>query len=775
MTSLLQDATSATIAPRHGRSAGTASRAGGQIPEIHGLRGLALVLVVVFHLFGAGRVSGGVDVFLVVSGFVVTRSLARRAAEGRLRITENWARTAGRLVPSGLIVLIAVAAAAWWLMPAGRLTEVGREIAASALYYENWELINSQLQYGAAGPMASPLQHFWSLAVQGQFLLVWPLVVGALVGMARGAIRRGRSGTWPLAVFLVLTTAASFAYAMWLVGVSQPVAYFHSLSRFWEIGLGALFALLVPALPVPHWLRALVAWLGLGLVASSGFLFDGAALFPGVQALWPVGGALLVLIGAGTRAGWGPRGFLGLPPLRFLADISYELYLWHWPILVFLLVYTGQATVTPLQAAGILAASVLLAWLTNLAVATPLRKAVGKARFPSLAFAGLGVAAALVAVPVTWYVVQEEAEQQAQLAALEEAAARRDALAADQSQLAWKPRPGYPGPFVLGRGATLPTTRGSAPIPGVDLALADMPRSLAERCTQESGDGDGYEKVTVCPVVEPEDPARTVVILGASHEYQWEPALERIAKVHDWRLITIGKGACRIEVRDPADVSDCAVWSRAAVQKVIGMRPDAVVVNSTRTSPRGMYERVVPGQLAAWKKLQAAGVRTIGIRDNPRYRDDPLECIAEYGSSARACNEKTRGSVLAPVNPVAKLKGGVPAASIDMSDWLCTADVCPLVVGNIMVYRDRGHLTSTYARELAPMLERQLQARAAWMFDDAAKARPLTPQHPRKPGPAGPGPAQPGPKGSPEPAPSVSPSPSPPPEGFVSAARPATG
>lgn len=728
VTSLLSAAPPATHATGHGRPAGSSPARGGQIPEIHGLRGLALVLVVLFHLFGAGRVSGGVDVFLVVSGFVVTRSLARRAAEGRLSITENWARTAGRLVPSALIVLIAVAAAAWWLMPSSRLTEVGREIVASALYYENWELIGSQLQYGAAGPMASPLQHFWSLAVQGQFLLVWPLIVLALVGMARGAIRRGRSGMWPLAVFLVITTAASFAYALWLVGVSQPVAYFHSLSRFWEIGVGALVALVVPWLPVASWLRALIAWLGLGLVVSSGFLFDGAALFPGVEVLWPVGGALLVLVGAGTRVGWGPRGLLQLPPLRFLADVSYELYLWHWPLLVFLLVHTGQDTVTPLQAAGILAASLLLAWLTHLAVASPIRKAVGRARVPSLAFVGLATAAALIAVPVTWYVVEEEGRRAAQLAALENPADGRDALTPERDTLAWEPRPGNPGPFALDPALAVPAA-GSAPmIPALEIAPADLPRSLAENCTQESGDGIGYEVVKTCRVVDPPHPRKTVVILGASHEYQWEPTLIRIATVHNWRLITIGKGGCRAEVYAPDNLSDCAVWARAAVETTIGIEPDAVVVSGTRTAGGKLYERVIPNQVKIWKKLWQAGIRTVAIRDNPRYTEHPVDCVEKNGPASPVCNGLPRGAVLERVNPMDQLTGKVPAAAIDMSDWFCTADTCPVVVGNVLVYRDRGHISATYARELAPMLERELRTHARWLFPGKPRPRPANPE-----------------------------------------------
>ncbi|GAB4083711.1 acyltransferase family protein [Myceligenerans cantabricum] len=754
MSSLLPDLTSGE--PKHGRRPENPHAAGGHISEVHGLRGLALLLVVLFHLFGAGRVSGGVDVFLLVSGFVVTRSLARRAVDGRLNVIENISRTAGRLVPSGLIVLAAIAAAAWWLMPSGRITEVGHEIVASALFYENWELIGSQLQYGAAGPSASPLQHFWSLSVQGQFLLVWPFVVLLLVGMARGSIRRGGQGTGPLIVFLVLTTAASLAYAWWLVGVNQPVAYFHSLSRFWEIGLGALFALMLPWIPVWDWLRAALGWLGLLLVVASGFLFNGAALYPGVEALVPVSGALLVLVGARTRAGWGPRGMLEWRPLRFLADISYELYLWHWPILVFLLLYTGQERITLVQAAAILAVSVVLAWLTNLAVAGPIRRVVGATRFPLMAFAGLTTAAALVAVPVTMYVTEQEKVQADELAALE-------AMTEGADPLAMEPQPDNPGPYALQSGFQAPAMWTTAMIPGTDIAKADKPRSLAQNCTQQSGDGEGYEVVNVCPVVEPEDPARTIVILGASHAYQWEPTLDLIAQSNDWRLLTIGKGGCRVAVYESMD-TDCARWARDAITEVIRLQPDAVFVSGTRTAYDKSYERVLPGQVDAWKELDAAGVRTVAIRDSPRFPVDPVVCVEEYGPTAPECN-KPRTQTFTTPNPLRvmmkKKLGSVPAAGIDMSNWLCTPTICPAVVGNIMVYRDKGHITATYSRELAPMFNNQLRQQARWLYVDvppgAASGEPTSVPSPlgsAQPKPAGS--AQPKPAGAAEPSPDAS-------------------
>ncbi|EGD45320.1 acyltransferase family domain protein, partial [Nocardioidaceae bacterium Broad-1] len=328
-----------------------------RIAEIHGLRGLALALVVVFHLFGNGRVSGGVDVFLALTGFLVTRSLVRRVTSSELHLADHYGRTFLRLSAPMLVVLAGTAVLMVAVMPRSMWSSTLREIAASAAYVLNWEMIRSQLAYGAAGPSASPLQHFWSLAVQGQFLLVWPLVVVVLGRLARRRLRL------VMAVAVALATAASFVFAWRLGAADQQVAYFHSWARFWELGAGSLIALGLDRLRPPVVVRPVLAWLGLALVASSGFVLDGAALFPGPWALWPVGGALLVVIGSGSSARWGPQHLLAVRPLRFVADISFPLYLWHWPLLVAWLSWTYATRTNLLAAVVVLSGSAVLAWL----------------------------------------------------------------------------------------------------------------------------------------------------------------------------------------------------------------------------------------------------------------------------------------------------------------------------------------------------------------------------------------------------------------------------
>jgi peptidoglycan/LPS O-acetylase OafA/YrhL len=677
-------------------SADAAPRPGGRLPEIHGLRGLALVLVALFHLFGNGRVSGGVDVFLVVSGYLVTRSLVRRADDGTLRLGAVWARNAARLAPSALTVLATVAAGAWLLLPESTWESIWRQVVASALYVENWDLIVNELSYGAAGPAASPLQHFWSLSVQGQFLLAWPLLV-LLIGLA---VRRSRLhvGT-VLLPLLAVATAASLVFAVQLTAELQPVAYFHTAARFWEMGAGALLAL-VP-LGTPGRLRALGAWLGLGLVVASGFVLDGGSLFPGLWTLWPVVGALLVIAGAGTPSSWGPRGLLAFAPLRFLADISYELYLWHWPVLIFLMALTDVTTVGWQEATVVLTVSVLLAWATQRLVARPVARVVPRT-LPTgralVALAGAVTATALVVVPVLGL----QADLQRQIAA----------AAAEFGQVDRT----HPGAAAIRATDTAPVTDLR---PAPEAAQADKSTNFTDpRCVQPGGSGPGYEEAVWCDLHAPEEPTATVLLAGGSHMYQWSDVFLEIAQENDWRLVLAGKGECRVKhVPDPQH--GCVQWGDNVIELAAELRPDAMVVDGTHTHYKGELEDIPATQVAAWQLLDQAGIRLIGIRDNPRS-GEPLvrDCLAEHGTSTSLC-DLTRSTVYPEVSPVLSTPG-VPQSMvhIDLTDWYCreSDDRCPAVIGNVLVYRDASHLTNTFLMSMRPMLAEALREQAPWLY-----------------------------------------------------------
>lgn len=605
-----------------------------RVGAVDGLRGLALLLVVAFHLFGQGRVSGGVDVFLVLSGYFATGALLRRAEGGTLRLAAHYARTLARLLPAALVVLAAVTVALLTLAPRLRWSAGLREVGASATSWQNWELVSSSLAYGAAGPDASPLQHFWSLSVQGQFFAAWPLVVLGLVAIARRGARAGRTRLTPRGLVTAVTaatSAASFAYALWLVGVDQPVAYFSTFTRFWEIGVGALLALTLPRAvraatrrgssrpgslitgPARTW----AGWAGLALVVGSGFLVDGADVFPGAWALVPVGGAALVL--AATVAGPTtqvpgpttqvpgpttaaapdpasppepprPRGverLLDSAPLRLGARFSYALYLWHWPVLVFWLLTTGYRQAGPLAAVAILAISAVLAWLTTRYVAEPLlahvttrlaaRRSARSGPAPADRTSDpAGRAATLPSGRRTLAVLAGAAVLV--LGGAQAAATAHDETVRQNVTDLLAPSPDHPGAAALvpdRSAAQAPDAQDQVgrehaaqhPAPPdpthpgpADPATPPPPFRPATWVAYDDhpdrpdcAQGGDRSELLECVVVDQADPAAVVYLAGASHEQQYEEAFAALAREHGWELREMLKHGCRLATPDDGE------------------------------------------------------------------------------------------------------------------------------------------------------------------------------------------------------------------------------
>ncbi|GAA4724596.1 Peptidoglycan/LPS O-acetylase OafA/YrhL, contains acyltransferase and SGNH-hydrolase domains [Promicromonospora umidemergens] len=714
-----------------------------RIGAVDGLRGLALILVVAFHLFGQGRVSGGVDVFLLLSGYFATGTLFRRAEAGSLRLAAHYARTLARLLPAALVVLTAVTIALLTLAPRMSWSAGLREIGASATFWENWELVHASLAYGAAGPGTSPLQHFWSLSVQGQFFAVWPLVV---LGLVAGSRRLGRHrGTRPttgasspavlLAAVTGVATAASFAGALWLVTVDQPVAYFSTFTRFWEIGAGALLALALRArVPRQGPLRDVLGWVGLALVVGSGFLVDGANVFPGAWALVPVSGAALVLIatasvpaGQRTPAAAPARGverLLDSAPLLFGARISYALYLWHWPILIFWLLTTDTRQVGPMAAGTILTASTVLAWLTTRYVAEPLltrvtdRLSARRAAAPDLAPRGDDVGHRAATTPSGRRTLAALAGAAVLvLCSTQVAAAGHDATVRHDIAALLVPSPDHPGAAALAPDAPPADTQPGAPFrPATWVAYDDHPDR--PDCAQDGDRAEVLECTVVSPA-DPTDPTAVVYLAGASHEQQYEEAFVALAHEHGWELREMIKHGCRLATSGEGSVahrSACATWNEGALDALVAARPDVVVVVGTRTHEDGAPEEVLPGQAEAWRTLDDAGITVVTIRDNPRFEWFVPECMVD-AVSPEVCG-RPRAEQLADVSPVTTAPG-VPgtAVHLDLTDSICGPVRCDPVVGNVLVYRDDDHLTNTYVRTLGPFLGNQLRQAVPSLFD----------------------------------------------------------
>lgn len=699
-------------------------------PDIQGLRAIAVLAVIADHTFAyphGGFI--GVDVFFVISGFLITGLLLREyERSGRISFADFYRKRARRILPLALLVLVTTVAATWATFTAGRATGVTWDAVWSLIFGTNWHLALSGTDYMQADGLVSPLQHFWSLAVEEQFYVVWPWLIVVVLGVlaARKGWSLGRARLTLTAVMTVLVGAA-FAFALWETTTSPTVAYFSTFSRAWELGIGALLAASAGALSrIPQMLRPILAYVGLAGIAWSIFNITPEMPFPAPWATVPVLSTALV-IAAGTG---GKVRFLAPitnPMARYIGDISYSLYLWHFPIIVLfaaVLPFEG-----PMQFAAVLAATGLLSVLSYHLLEDPIRKSKwlepgGKDRPKPRVDTTKASIGGLVALSLVTGVVVS-------------AALLRDATSTNTAVAA--PAPVKP----LNSSPTAPATPESALTAGIEAALSAPEWPTLEPGVESLGQGakvsewtkdgclggdskslqDDIAKAETCVYGDP-NASKTAVLIGDSIGISYVPGLRAALEPKGYKVMLFMMQQCpavsvSVKRGDKSEHTRCDPFRDWAFKKVQEIKPDVLVLSSSEDAALRLVSGAEgPAVVTEWTQgtretlaAVSGAAATTFILDPPTGGKNLQDCATRISSPSDCVtapsqrNTELMGAVRRAVadTPAAK------AVAVETRGWFCAGGSCPSFVGKTPIYADTGHLTEAYSRSLGPVIASALK------------------------------------------------------------------
>jgi peptidoglycan/LPS O-acetylase OafA/YrhL len=714
------------------------------------VRAVAVLLVLAYHAdfwpFRAGYV--GVDVFFVVSGFLITSLLLGELRRtGFITLRRFWARRARRLLPASSLAIVTTLVVGYLVLDPLSSIDLAHDALAAAAFVINVVFAHRQSDYSTTDLAPSPLMHFWSLALEEQFYLVWPMLLQVVAGYRRrplpfvGALV---AVLWPL----------SFVACVALTGSNQPWAFYSLPTRAWELLTGAALALAAGVIAkVPSLLRSLVGWGGLVAIVVAAVNFGVTTPFPGPAALLPVLGTAAVIV-AGPAALFGPVVLLRRPALTWVGARSYSIYLWHWPALVLVAAQFGPLSVG--QRLATLAGAVAVAALTFRLVEDPVRHSAWLAATNRR---GLVMGGSLIAVAVTAAIVVVETTP-ALIGTGTAAASVVITTPATAASVATTALPAAPLPPTAVRlpvstaaspslpvaptasPPTAPTVPTTPARPGPDeLAAVNAPELAASLLTEALPanvrpsvrgartdvpgiDHDGCNldaTVTTpgpCTFGNPASPI-SIVLFGDSHAAQWFPALDALSSHHGWRLEVMTKKGCPsadISVFSPMvnrELHECDAWRVNVADRLAAENPTLVIMSSFRYRRQmGPWAGVDPNE--AWSQGLTQTLDTLGplasrvlvLGDTPTPASDVPSCVSAHLGHVSACaaarSDAVRDDRLQIEREVAAARG---AAFVSTSDWLCSPTACPVIVGDVFVYRDNNHITATAAEWLAPFVE----------------------------------------------------------------------
>lgn len=698
-------------------------------PDIEGLRAIAVVAVVLFHAGIPGVTGGfvGVDVFFVISGFLITGMLWREtSSSGTVSLRRFWGARARRLLPASAMVGVVTMIASLLILPPLQVKTVSIDAITSALYVSNYWFIASGLNYFAKDNLVtpSPFKHYWSLGVEEQFYLVWPVLIIITAWLVRRAYRMvDRNGEAPsprpYVVVLALVASVSFALSLVLTYLLPPAAYLSLPTRAWQLAIGGLVALTALRWRrLPPSLTLVLGWTGLAMIVLTCVRLKGSAEYPGTAALLPTLGAALIIGGGCANARRGCGRLLSLASMRAIGRISYSWYLWHWPVLVLVPVVLGHAAGLPMRLAA-MALSAGLAIVTLRLIENPFRFAERYRRSPRNSLL-LGAVATAVAVGV------------------------------GVVTLVGSPTPIGPGPAVPSMVINAEPTPPGQPMAVYDAAVTNafaqvnsavaaalnitaVPSNLTPPLTGTPAEvksmlADGCLRSLPFDVSQPEcitgnrSSPTTVAVIGDSHAAMWAPAFQAAVDQRNWRMLLMAKTSCPVVDLPLSNhfngaverVQGCAGWRAGIRERLHAEPPRLVVIAAVRfygSDGVGLWDK--PGFdpfNQGWidaltdliRELRSNGSQVLVLGPEPRLAAPAPDCLSAHLDDARACVVPwtvAKNPRIANESAVVRANGGHYANTVDL---FCFDDQCPAVVGNMMVYYDAGHLSNAYSRAIGP-------------------------------------------------------------------------
>jgi len=692
--------------------------------DIEGLRAIAVLAVLLFHAGVPGLAGGyvGVDVFFAVSGFLITSLLvAEKTNTGKVSLGAFYARRARRILPVSALVAVATLIASWiWLEPL-RLRLLSHDVLAVALFSSNFVFANRGADYLQSALPPSPLQHYWSLAVEEQFYVVWPALV-MLVCIGIGS-RTARNVRLRVGITAGIAATASFVACMTLMNTSQPWAFFSPHTRAFELAIGALVAVIpLGDSKAANQMNAALAWCGLAGIITTVVMFSETTTFPGPWALAPVMATAFLLRG-GNATSWSPEIVLRLSPMQWLGSRSYSAYLWHWPILIIAAAALDKE-LSVFEGLICLMISLALSEFSYRFVENPVRRNHNIAGVRALV-----LALSLIAV-VSGSAVLAQNNQPSLDGGV---AATAPTLIAETSTTIDPnvatttvptepelPNEGAPVDAIVQ--AMAATGLPSNITPKLQQALSDMPTIYNNNCHAS------FSAVRPKNCVYGDATSSTVIgLYGDSHAAQWFPAFEKLAIKRNWKLISYTKRGC-----PPADIptyskvlgkiyKECAPWRENVLKQMVadGVQTvfiahfDRLLSASTRV-PMWQKEWRAALQLTV-DALTAKGITPVLMEDTPYPGQDVPTCLSRHYTNVQLCNPIISSAYRDDIHQMLQDFDAAKVHVLWTRQWFCTEAGCPTVVGNILVYRDDNHMTVTFASFIAPLLDAAIVDVVNWV------------------------------------------------------------